>query len=147
MTKITKSVFLENPIEAVFQYASDYTKWEDWFEGVSAFKPVTESNRGNGTRYAYKANMMGLTIGVEPEIFDFVENKGWKGKATKGMPHQTSWEFEAIDRGTKFTYGLEYEMPIPIIGKWIDNAFMKPQWEKIIERSLENLKSKMNDLK
>ena len=141
MTKIEYSIVIAAPVEKVFAYASDYTKWQDWFEGVSKFKPTTQTTKGNGTRYAYKANMMGMTVGFETEIFDFVENEGWKGKVIKGMPHQTFWNFESVDSGTKMTYALEYALDIPLIGKWLDNTFMKPQWEKIISKSLKNLKS------
>ena len=140
MTKIESSIVISAPVEKVFAYASDYQKWEAWFEGVSDFKPTTKTTRGNGTRYAYKAKMMGLSIGLETEVHNFIENKGWIGKASKGMPHQTFWGFEQVENGTKMTYGLEYELDIPLIGNWLDNKFMKPQWEKIIGKSLENLK-------
>lgn len=141
MTKISKSISIDAPIDALFEYASNYKKWEEWFEGVSDFKPTTTTAKGNGTRYAYKANMMGLTVGIETEIHDFVENKDWTGVSTKGMPNKTFWKFESIDEGTKMTYALEYALDIPLVGKWLDNTFMKPQWEKIISKSLENLKS------
>lgn len=141
MTKIESSVKIPLPVKDVFPYVSDYKKWEEWFEGVSDFKPTTETNKGNGTRYAYKAKMMGLNVGVETEIFDFVENQGWKGKAIKGMPHTTYWIFESIEGGTKFTYALEYELEIPLVGNWLDKTFMEPQWNKIINNSLENLKN------
>ena len=146
MTRIEDSIRIPAPVDQVFAYASEYNNWEEWFEGVSDFKTTTETTKGNGTRYAYKAKMMGLSIGVETEIHDFVENKGWKGRATKGMPHQTFWIFESSDEGTKMTYALEYALDIPLIGKWLDNTFMKPQWEKIISKSLENLKSQVTGL-
>jgi hypothetical protein len=94
MTRIEKSIIIKKPIDEVFSYASDWEKWSDWFEGVSDFKPTTETKKGNGTRYAYKVKMMGLTVQVETEIHDFVLNKGWIGKGTKGIPSQTQWIFE-----------------------------------------------------
>ena len=141
MTRIEKTVNIPVPINEVFSYASDYKKWEKWFEGVSKFRPTTNSVKGNGTRYAYKAKMMGLSVDVETEIFDFVENEGWKGRAIKGMPHTTYWIFESLDEGTKFTYALEYEIKIPLLENWLDRAIMQPQWNKIISKSLENLKN------
>jgi len=140
MTKIESNIQIPAPVIDVFPYASDYCKWEEWFEGVSDFKPSTEKTKGNGTRYTYQAKMMGLSVNVETEIFDFVENKGWKGKATKGMPHTTFWRFESVAGGTKFTYALEYNIDIPLIGKWLDKKFIKPQWERIIGNSLKKLK-------
>jgi len=143
MTRIEKSILIPLPVEKVFSYAADYRIWEQWFEGVSSFRPSTSIEHGNGARYAYKASMMGFTVHVETEIYEYVENKGWKGKATKGMPHTTYWIFESVEDNTRFTYALEYELPIPLIGRWLDKAFMKPQWEKIIETSLENLKRQL----
>lgn len=104
--------------------------------------PTTETKKGNGARYAYKAKMMGLNVKVETEIQDFVINKGWTGKGTKGIPTQTQWIFEPYDSGTKFTYVLEYKLPIPLLSEVFDIFIMKPQWNKIIEKSLRNLNQK-----
>ena len=142
MTRIEKSIIIKKPINEVFGYASDWEKWSDWFEGVSGFKPTTETKKGNGTRYAYKAKMMGLTVQVETEIHDFVANKGWTGKGTKGIPSQTQWIFDTDETGTKFTYVLEYKLPIPLLSSIFDRYIMKPQWNKIIEKSLQNLARK-----
>jgi uncharacterized membrane protein len=145
MTKIERSIIIEKPLEEVFQYASDWQKWPDWFEGVSDFKPTTESAKGNGTRYRYQVKMMGLKLNLETEIYDYETNRGWCGKSLKGMPHRTSWFFEAANRGTRFTYGLEYTLPIPLLGDVIDQYIMQPQWIKIIEKSLQNLNHKLQE--
>lgn len=144
-TRIEKGIVIKKTIDEVFSYASDWEKWADWFEGVSNFKPTTETKKGNGTRYAYKAKMMGLKVPVETEIHDFVVDKGWIGKSTKGMPHRTQWIFEKIDVGTKFTYVLEYKLPIPVLGPLFDKFILKPQWNKIIEKSLQNLNKKLSE--
>jgi uncharacterized membrane protein len=143
MTRIEKSIIIKNPIDRVFIYASDWEKWSDWFEGVSDFKPITEINKGNGAHYAYKVKMMGLNVQVETEIYNFVTNKGWTGKSTKGIPIKTQWIFETNVEGTKFTYVLEYKLPIPILGPLFDKFILKPQWIKIIRKSLQNLNQKV----
>jgi len=142
MARIERSIIINKPVDEVFAYASDWGKWSDWFEGVSDFKPTTEIKKGNGARYAYKAKMMGLTVPVETEINDFVLNKGWIGKGTKGIPTQTQWIFETYDSGTKFTYVLEYKLPVPLLSAVFDRFIMKPQWNRIIEKSLQNLYQK-----
>jgi uncharacterized membrane protein len=136
MTKIEASVEIPAPIGEVFAYASDWRYWEDWWEGVSSFKPTTERTRGTGTRYAYKAWVAGLTVNLETEIHDFVENVGWRGVVTKGMPHRTQWVFEAKGAATRLTYILEYSLPVPLL----DSLLMKPGWGRRLERSLQNLK-------
>jgi uncharacterized membrane protein len=140
MTHIEHSITIETPVEQVFSYAADYRKWSEWFEGVSDFKPTTEITQGNGARYAYKARVMGLSAPVETEIHDFVHNRGWTGVSTKGLAHRTHWTFESIGDATKFTYAMEYQLPIPLLSSLVDSWFARPQWQKILERSLNNLK-------
>jgi uncharacterized membrane protein len=142
MTRVEKSILIPAPLKEVFQYASDYRKWPEWFKGVSDFKPITEIDRGNGARYVYKAAMMGMKVTVETEIQDYVEYRGWIGIAKRGMPHKTFWNFEPEDGGTRFTYALEYRLPIPLLGSLLDSFVLKGRWEKIIDQSLKNLKEK-----
>jgi uncharacterized membrane protein len=140
MTRIAESVEVNAPLEEVFAYASDWRYWEKWWLGVSRFQPTTEVTRGNGTRYAYKAWIAGLTVGLETEIQDFVENVGWRGTVTKGLPHRTQWVFEAKGDTTRLTYILEYSLPIPLLGRLLDVLLMRPGWRRRLKRSLENLK-------
>jgi hypothetical protein len=147
MTKILHHVILDNPLEDVFAYASDWTKWGDWFEGVSNFEPITKTKKGNGTIYRYQARLIGSTSTLETEIHDFVENKGWNGIARKGFPHKTLWQFDKVNENTRFTYGLEYKLPIPLIGTLLDSLFLKPMWDKIIRKSLQNLREKLQQQK
>jgi uncharacterized membrane protein len=144
MTSVEKSIDIDRPIEEVFTYASDWKYWHEWFEDVTPFRPVTEIQKGNGARYAYKASMMGMKVPIETEIHDYIINKGWNGKSTKGVPHRTHWKFEAAGKGTRFTYGLDFRMPIPLLGGILERSFLKPQWENIIESSLHNLKAKFD---
>lgn len=139
MTHIEHTVLIQAPVEKVFSYAADYRTWSEWFEGVSDFKSTGTISQGNGARYSYKAQLLGVSAAVETEIHDFEVNRGWKGTATKGMPHRTQWIFERVDEGMRFTYILEYQMPVPLLGPILDSLFMKPAWKKLIQKSLNNL--------
>jgi len=140
MQRIEASVEIDAPVADVFAFASDWRRWDDWWEGVSGFHPTTEITRGNGTRYAYKAWMAGLSLNLETEIRDFAENAGWKGVATKGPPHRTQWVFQAEGDRTRLTYILEYELPWPLVGPILDHLLMRPGWQRRLDHSLRNLK-------
>jgi len=140
MTRIEGTVEIAALVEEVFAYAADWKRWADWFVGVSGFESTTEITQGTGARYAYRAKMMGIPAKVETEIHDYVENSGWRGVGTRGMPHATRWIFEGRDSSTRFTYVLEYELPVPLIGALLDSLLMKPAWRRVIDTSLENLK-------
>jgi uncharacterized membrane protein len=140
MTRVEGTVIVDAPVHTVFTYASDWRRWQEWFEGVSGFRSTTEVTRGTGARYVYRASLMGLPATVETEIRDFVEDQGWTGIATRGVPHRTQWHFQAQGESTSFTYALEYELPVPVLGALVDALFLKGQWRRIIGRSLSNLK-------
>ncbi len=139
MTRVESSVLVPAPVATVFAYASDWQKWPEWFEGVENFHPMTAITRGNGARYAYTARVMAFRARVVTEITDFAENVGWTGVARGGMPHTTHWRFEAAGEQTRFTYGLDYRVPVPLLGKLVDAVLLKPQWRRIISDSLGNL--------
>ena len=142
MSRIEGSVIVNAPIEEVFELASDWKRWHEWFEGVSDFTAQGSITRGNGARYAYRARMMGIPAKVETEIHDFVENQGWRGIGTKGLPHQTRWIFEAQGQATKFTYILDYELPLPLLGPLLDRLLIKREWRRIVDESLKNLQER-----
>lgn len=140
MTKIEESIDVPAPLAEVFAYASDWRLWEKWWEGVSDFQPITEVTRGNGTRYAYKAWVSGITANLEVEIYEFAENIGWRAFSTKGVPHKTQWVFEGRGERTRLTYILEYKLPVPLLGPLLDVLFMRPGWQRRLRHSLQNLK-------
>ena len=142
MTQVESSVEINAPVPEVFSYASDWRHWEEWWQGASAFRPTTEVSRGNGARYAYKAWMAGLRVNIETEVHDFVENAGWRGEVTKGPPHRTRWVFEAMGERTRFTYILEYTLPVPLLGPLLDSLLMRPGWKRMLDNSLRNLKAR-----
>ena len=139
MVRVEHSVVIEATVDQVFNYAADYQKWPEWYEGVSDVKPTTVVSRGNGARYAYKVRVLSVSVTVETEIHDFVQNQGWTGLSTKGIPHRTTWIFEPIGSNTRFTHAVEGHIPIPLLGSIFDSLFLRPQWVKIVQSSLNNL--------
>ncbi|MFH1195425.1 MAG: SRPBCC family protein [bacterium] len=140
MTEIKRSINIEAPVNKVFEYASDFLKWSEFFEGVSDFKPITEITHGNGTKLIYKAKMLGIKVTVGTELQQFKVNEGWIGKSFKGTEHKTQWIFKMSNGNTEVTYILNYKFPM---GRFLDKKFMQPAWIKIIENSLQNLKNIM----
>ena len=139
MSKIEDSVVVDAPVEAVFAYASDWRRWPEWFEGLSDVRSTSEVSRGTGSRYSYCVRVMGIRARVETELQEFVEGKGWKGVGTRGLPHQTHWRFESLGQSTRFTYGLEYRLPPPLLGTVLNLLFAQREWRGIIRRSLANI--------
>ena len=143
MSRVEKSIRINAPADKVFRFAADYENWDVFFAGVSDVKPTTEKTWGDGSKFVYKATIMGIPMPVGTEIHSFVEDEGWRGKSFKGVEHRTQWIFDRVDGGTEFTFAVDYKMPVPILGDILDRLFVKREWEGIVEGSLQNLKGIM----
>jgi uncharacterized membrane protein len=140
MTKVEASIEINKPVKDVFAYASDWKHWAEWREGVVDLKPTTETHRGNDTRYAYKAFVGCLKFNLETEIHYFKENVGWQGIVRTGLPHKMQWQFENKASKTNVTYIIEYSPPWFLIGPLLNFFIIKPNWQRMIEKTLKNLK-------
>jgi len=145
MTKIEASLEINKPVKEVFAYASDWKHWDKWREGPSGLKPVTKIERGNGARYAYRASIAFMKFNLETEIHYFKENMGWQGIVQKGFPHKMNWVFESRGVKTRVTHVLEYSPPFNLIGPLLDFFILKPNLQRMIEKSLSNLKVQLEE--
>jgi coenzyme Q-binding protein COQ10 len=139
MKKVERTIIIEAPVQEVFSYAANWQFWSDWFDGFTNCSSITEIERGNGAIYDYKMWVLGIPFRTQTEIHNFVENKGWSGHRIKGVPHKTTWIFEDVEGHTKFTYIVEYSLPIPILGPILCLLLMNNAWRRILKKSLNNL--------
>jgi uncharacterized membrane protein len=119
------------------------SEWQDkmsFFEGIYDWRRLTEQRMSDGFQIAYKAKILGVESEIEMKVSNFVENEGWIATSTKGPQCKGKWSFARVNGNTRFTYTLEYKLPIPIVGGIMDALLVKRSWEKIIDKSLRNLK-------
>jgi len=143
MNEIKGSIEIDAPVEKVFGYISDYRNWQEFYAGISDVRPVTEKTAETGSKFIYKTRTGGMTFTVGTEFRDFVENEGWTGEVFKGVKHQTKWKVCQKNGKTEFTHVVRYSLPFYMGGKLLDVLMMKPGFEKTVQRSLENVKEKM----
>jgi uncharacterized membrane protein len=145
MTEIKRSIEVGAPVNKVFEFASDYRNWPEFFEGVSDVKPITETVHGDGAKFIYKVKVLAMRVSVGTEFQQFKENEGWVGKSFKGIEHQTRWIFKPSNGNTEFTFVQNYKFPWYFGGKFIDRLLARSQWIRIIEKSVQNLKKLMEE--
>ena len=141
MSTVSGEALIHAPLHDVFAIASDYRHWSEWFVGTSRFRPVTDLTRGTGTRYAYRVRVLGLSVPVETEVCDFVEDGGWRGVSRRGPRHETRWQFVPEGDGTRFTFRMDYELPL--VAKFLDRLFVRPEWQRVVQESAQNLKRRV----
>ncbi len=138
MSTVSGQVLIHASPHEVFGIASDWQQWPEWFAGTSDFRAVTSQTRGTGSRYAYRARLLGIPVPIETEIRDFVEDGGWRGVSRRGPDHETRWQFTPEGDGTRFVFSMDYELPLT--PRFIDRWLVRPVWQRLVQRSADNLK-------
>lgn len=144
MARIEKSIEIEAPVDKVFDFvAAEWEKKMSFFEGIYDWRLTSGKTMGDGAKCAYKVKILGTETEIEKEVSGFVKNKEWTATSFKGPESRAQLIFAPIDSKTRFTYILEYKVPIRIIGGLLDALVIKKQWETSIDKSLQNLKRLM----
>ena len=143
MSKLEKSIEINAPVTEAFAFV--VAEWEGdlsfWQGGVYDWEPRSAGPMGDGFEVSYLARILGLGYRIEMTVRDFQANRGWTAVSRKGPETTGTWQFEPLDGSTRFTYRLEYTMPLPLVGGLLDRLLVAPRWARIIDRSLEHLKT------
>jgi uncharacterized membrane protein len=140
MGEVGSSVEIHVPVEKVVAFLEDWHNAEKWYEGIYDWKPTTEMTTGNGARFSYKVKDLGLEIQYETELYDHVKNRAFKLRSIKGPKVDEHYTFEPIEGGTRVTYSMDYDIPLPILSGLLDALVFKSLWAKRVQANLQNLK-------
>jgi uncharacterized protein YndB with AHSA1/START domain len=103
MLKVEKSIFINKPVEEVFNFvtaAGNYTKWQ---AGVTE---VIEGGVRNtvGSQFTEVRKFMGQKMRTTLELTECVPNAQWAAKVVKGpVPYEVNMTFQPVEGGTKVT--------------------------------------------
>ena len=97
-------------------------------------------NGGTTNRWVYK--MAGMHLQGTSEDVEYVANQRFITKTKGGVQSTQTWTVQPEDGGTKVTFGVEYTVPIPVLGK-LAEAFIVKMNEREGDLILVNLKARM----
>ncbi len=141
MAKVEKSITIHAPAEKIFAYINLPTNLpEIWPSMVEAKDVQALSNGGNSFRWVYK--MAGMRFEGTSEDIEWVSDERVVSQTKGGIESTTTWILQPDPGGTKVTFGAEYTVPIPLLGR-LAEAFIVRQNEHEAEVLLANLKARM----
>lgn len=141
MTKVEKNVIVGAPLEKVYAFATDWRNLDRYFVYVQDVEPTTEDTSGEGARFDLTVKFLGLTRVSHWECTERTENVGWTCDATLfGLKAVKRWRFVPVDGTTMVTFTLEYKPAPPVIGWIMDVLLIRPQWNRLYEKSFKELK-------
>ncbi len=141
MVKLNKAITIHAPVEKVFTFLNDPCNLPEIWPSMVEVKDVTPSPAG-GFNFGWVYKMGGMRFDGASETIESVKNQRTVTRSTKGIESKFTWMFETVDNDTKLTVDIEYNVPIPLLGKLAEAIIVK-QNEHEAQALLENLKARM----
>lgn len=142
MIRIDKEVIVSSSLEAVFDYVQNPLNWLEIWPGllqIDDLKPLT----GGGYTGRYQYKMAGMVFQGKGVFTEYIPNR-WFVVTTKGSVQSTiTCTFRTIEElNTRITLTIEYEVPIPLLGKLAEYIIMKMN-DQEADLVLANLKTRL----
>ena len=141
MAKVEKTITISAPVEKVFDYIDQPTNLPEIWPSLMEIKDVqTLPNGGHTDRWVYK--MAGMRFEGTTEGIEHVTNQRIVSKTKGGVESTQTWVFQPEAGGTKVTFEVEYNIPIPVLGKLAEAIIVKMN-DREGDSILANLKTRM----
>ena len=141
MAKLQKSIIIHAPIEKVFNFMNDPLNLPDIWPSMIDVRDVTPAP-GGGYNFGWVYKMAGIRFEGASDTTEYVVNQRTVTQSTKGIESKFIWMYETINKDSKITVDIEYNVPMPVLGKLAETVIMK-QNEHEAEILLDNLKNRM----
>jgi coenzyme Q-binding protein COQ10 len=142
MVTVKKSVVVDAPVEQVFDYMADPKSNVEILPGMMDVRDIHETEGHVGTTFRWTYKMAGLRFEGETTVLEWVRNKRVVTRTKGGIGSTWYFDYASKGKGTELSLAVEYEMPVPILGK-IAEAVVRRQNEREADLALANVKARM----
>jgi uncharacterized protein YndB with AHSA1/START domain len=141
--KLLKTVVVEKPLDAVFDYLSDFTTTTDWDPGtVTTVR--RHGNGGVGTTYLNTSTFLGRTTQLTYIVREFIPGKRIRLRGeNKTVIAVDTMTFRSIDAGTEVTYTAEFIFKAPAR---LLAPLLKPAFERLGNEAEASMRKALNRL-
>lgn len=153
--QIQESIVIEAPVEVVFEEVNNFQNWENWGPWAEDSDDMiinySDITRGQDAAYSWKSEKQGdgeirttaisVNSTLEQEL-TFISNYG-------ETHSRITWEFEAVEEGTKVTWGMQGEQRFmeKLAFNFMEKSFselMRPMFRQGLENLQREVKKKMD---
>ncbi|MBW2215198.1 MAG: SRPBCC family protein [Deltaproteobacteria bacterium] len=120
MVALKKSLVINAPAERVFAYVTEPTTMPDWFPGGVEARNVVGS--GEGQQYEWTHKYVGILLRGQTTVVEHVPNKHSVHQSIGTIRSVWKFSVEPHEEGTTLTIEIEYDIPVPVLGKLVERA-------------------------
>ncbi len=110
MANYEQSVWINRPVEEVFEYATNPENEPLWNTGMQESEITSEGPLGVGTKVRSMNRVLGRSVESTWEVTEYEANRRKAVKSTSGpIPFEATSVFESVEGGTKLTFTIQAE--------------------------------------
>jgi coenzyme Q-binding protein COQ10 len=140
MAKVERSITINAPVDKVFAYISNPANEMEWFTSITDIRDI--KGQGVGQMYGYTYKMAGLPLKGESEVIEYTPNQRYVTKSKGGIVSTWTWTFSPEDSGTRLNVVVEYNIPVPVLGK-VGEKLTLGQIEREADLAAANIKARL----
>ena len=139
MATFKDSIFINAPVEKVFQYHTDPRNNTEYWPSFEEVKDIEELPSG-GTKFSWIYKMAGVKLEGTSKTTEFIPNQRYVIESKGGVESTFIYEYKPEGDGTRLSVHVEYTVPIPVLGKLAETLIVKMN-EREGKTLLANLKA------
>jgi uncharacterized membrane protein len=137
MKRVERSIMINAAVEKGFNFISDPMNQIDWMPSMVSVKDVSGSGLGTSFRWTYK--MAGLLLEGESTFTEHIPINRIVTESKGGVKSTFTFDFEPHNKGTMLKLGIEYNIPVPVLGKIGETILLKRN-EREADLAMANIK-------
>jgi carbon monoxide dehydrogenase subunit G len=141
MAEIRRHIEISAPVEKVFEFMEEPKNLVEIWPSMQEVRNVKEQPEG-GQTYDWTYKMAGIKFKGSSKTLEFVENERSVVVNEEGIPSKLTWEYSPSGEGSAIDVHIEYEIPVPVLGKLAEKVVVKMN-ENEADALLSNLKTVM----
>ena len=137
MVSLKRSVVISAPADKVFAYVNEPTTMPEWLPSMVDIRDVIGS--GAGQQYGWTYQYVGLPLRGQTTVVEHVPNERSVHQSIGTIDSVWTFSVEPHEEDTRLTIEIEYDIPIPVLGK-LAEPFVVKRDTRTLESALTNVK-------
>jgi len=142
MVKVEGSILLNAPVEKVFDFLADPKVNVEIMPSMIDVRDIEDPPDHIGGHFHWTYKMAGIKFDGETRVLEWEKNRRVVTESKSGIRSKWRFSYEPAAQGSKLTIAVEYEVPVPVLGK-LAEAVVRRQNEKELELVLSNVKARV----
>ena len=135
MFKFKESVVIQQPVETVFTFVTDLNNNTQWQTDVLEVEQTSDGPFGPGATYRFVNKFLGKRIEAKGVVSEYEPERKCSFKFTSGsIAGESSFIFEPVSHGTKFTTTGELTLSLFRLIGWVVSRTAREQIKKDLQR-------------